>query len=43
MIGGKSNKNGARFDLDAMYVNWLLSLKCYLQNQKTVLVIHGNH
>ena len=23
-IGGKSNKNGARFDLDAMYVNWLL-------------------
>ena len=30
-IGGKSNKNGARFDRDTMYVNWIgLSLKCYL-------------
>ena len=37
-IGGKSNKNGARFDLDAMYVNWLgLSLKCYLPKSENSL------
>ena len=37
-IGGKSNKNGARFDLDAMYVNWLgLSLKCYLPKTENSL------
>ena len=36
-IGGKSNKNGARFDLDAMYVNWLgLSKNVIFQNQKIV-------
>lgn len=30
-IGGKSNKNGARFDSEAMMVFWVgLSLKCYL-------------
>ena len=30
-IGGKSNKNGARFDRDAMQINWIgLALKCYL-------------
>ena len=43
-IGGKSNKNGTRFDLDAMYVNWLgLSLNVIFQNQKIVLVMYGNH
>ena len=37
-IGGKSNKNGARFDLDAMYVNWLgLSSKCYLPKSENSL------
>ena len=37
-IGGKSNKNGARFDLDAMHVNWLgLSLKCYLPKSENSL------
>ncbi len=37
-IGGKSNKNGARFDLDAMYVNWLgLPLKCYLPKSENSL------
>ena len=37
-IGGKSNKNGTRFDLDAMYVNWLgLSLKCYLPKSENSL------
>ena len=45
-IGGKSNKNGARFDPDAMYVNWRLDfLKCKLSSKirKIVLVMHGNH
>ena len=37
-IGGKSNKNGAHFDLDAMHVNWLgLSLKCYLPKSENSL------
>ena len=37
-IGGKSNKNGARFDLEAMHVNWLgLSLKCYLPKSENSL------
>ena len=37
-IGGKSNKNGARFDRDTMYVNWLgLSFKCYLPKSESIL------
>ena len=37
-IGGKSNKNGVRFDLEAMHVNWLgLSLKCYLPKSENSL------
>ena len=37
-IGGKSNKNGARFDRDTMYVNWLgLSFKCYLPKSESSL------
>ena len=37
-IGGKSNKNGAKFDRDAMQVNWIgLSLKCYLPKSEASL------
>lgn len=37
-IGGKSNKNGAKFDRDAMQVNWIgLALKCYLPKSEASL------